>query len=90
MALAVALAVAFDHSAVKKPINCLLQCFKVALLTGVQNRGGVFLSFFLSFFIPQIQALGAARQIECTIYDFRDSFIIHRPLSFVARRRSSE
>jgi hypothetical protein len=40
-ALAVALSVAFDHSAVKNQLNGFLQCFKVALLTGVQNRGVV-------------------------------------------------
>jgi hypothetical protein len=41
VALTVALAVAFDHSAVKKKqLKGYLKCFKVALLTGVQNRGG--------------------------------------------------
>jgi hypothetical protein len=42
--------------------------------------------FFLSFFIPHIQVLGAARQIECTLYGLTEivlSYIIPSPSSRV-------
>jgi hypothetical protein len=47
---------------------------------------------FLSFFIPQIQTLGAARQIECTLYGLTEivsSYIVSSPSSRVDGRLNS-